>query len=442
MLRQAVIAMLFAVGLTVPGGTALYLYQRPTILTLAVGPPGSDDERLVAAIAQRLAADNAAIRLRVLGSETPASAAAALGKGDADLAIIRSDLGIPGSARAVAIFHRNVVLLVAASSSKIKRVADLAGKTVGVIGHPGINHGILDIILKQHEMAPGKVRVVTIGPSEVRAAVAAKRVDALLAVGPQHGRSITEALSALTVGSQPPRFLRIDNAAGIAKWTSAFEETEIVAGSFGANKPAEAITTMGFQNFLVVRQTLGDGVVAEFTRLLFNLRPTLAIDFPSAVQIEAPETKKDARLPVHSGAAAYLDGEERSFFDVYGDWFYYGLLGFGLLGSAFAWMVRMLAPSRAANEALFEPLLKALARARQASSVDELDELERQADAIFTGAVRRAEAEALDESQLTTFSFALGYLREAVAERRTALAEPHRDAQLPLASVTQLIERR
>ena len=44
----------------------------------------------------------------------------------------------------------------------------------------------------------------------------------------------------------------------------------------------------------------------------------------------------------------------------------------------------------------------------------DLDELEQQADAIFTRAVRRAEAETLNEAQLTTFSFALDYQEQTL----------------------------
>jgi hypothetical protein len=261
-----------------------------------------------------------------------------------------------------------------------------------------------------------------------------------LAVGPQNGRAITAALSALAQGARSPVFLDIENAAGIAKWTSAFEEAEIVAGSFGGNRPAEAITTIGFRNYLVARQGASGGIVTEFTRLLFNMRPSLAIDFPSANRIEAPETNKDARLPVHPGAAAYIDGEEQSFFDIYGDWLYYGLFGFGLLGSAFAWMARLLTPAaRVSNTQLFERLLSMLGSTRKASTGDELDELERQTDDIFANAVRKAEAQALDETQLMTFSLALEHVRQAIAERRQSLLQRPRDAEVSsVASVTEL----
>jgi TRAP transporter TAXI family solute receptor len=439
MLRQVLIAIGFAFGLTIPTGLGLYLYHLPTTLSIAVGPSGSDDERLLAGIAQKLAAENSAVRLRLLPRDNPAQAAAAIENGEADLAIIRSDLTIPGTARAVAVLHRNVVVFLAAGSAKIKRISDLAGKTIGVIGRPGINDGILETILGHHTVSLSAVRVTTLRVSEIREAVRAKRVDALMAVGPQDGRAVSAALSALAQGSRSLVFIGIENAGGIAKRTAAFEEAAIVAGSFGGNRPAESITTIGFQNYLVARRDVRESTVTEFTRLLFNLRPSLAIDFPSAGRIEAPDTKKDARLLVHPGAAAYLDGEERSLLDVYGDWLYYGLIGFGLLGSAFASLVRFLTPAtRISNTHLFERMLTLLANARKASSMAELDKLQGEADQVFTSALRKAEAQALDETHVMTFSLALEYLHQAIGERRQSLQQRSSEA----AAVTSLAEHR
>ena len=51
---------------------------------------------------------------------------------------------------------------------------------------------------------------------------------------------------------------------------------------------------------------------------------------------EAP-ANKDASVPVHAGAAAYIDGTERTFVEKYSDYFWGGLLVFSGLGSAGAW---------------------------------------------------------------------------------------------------------
>ena len=43
-------------------------------------------------------------------------------------------------------------------------------------------------------------------------------------------------------------------------------------------------------------------------------------EVPAAAKIEKPNTDKDAALPAHPGAAAYIDGTERTFMDKYSDY--------------------------------------------------------------------------------------------------------------------------
>ena len=59
---------------------------------------------------------------------------------------------------------------------------------------------------------------------------------------------------------------------------------------------------------------------------------------PGASHIEKPDTDKDAALPAHPGAAAYIDGTERTFLERYSDCFWGALLVLSGLGSALAWL--------------------------------------------------------------------------------------------------------
>ena len=68
--------------------------------------------------------------------------------------------------------------------------------------------------------------------------------------------------------------------------------------------------------------------MADFTKHLFAIRQALAAEIPSTAKIEAPDTSKDGPVPVHPGAAAYIDGELKTFFDRYNDLLYWGLMMF------------------------------------------------------------------------------------------------------------------
>ena len=71
---------------------------------------------------------------------------------------------------------------------------------------------------------------------------------------------------------------------------------------------------------------MSDTAVAAFARQLFTNRQQLARELPTASQIEKPDTDKDAALPAHAGAAAYIDGNERTFLEKYTDYIWFVVL--------------------------------------------------------------------------------------------------------------------
>ena len=56
------------------------------------------------------------------------------------------------------------------------------------------------------------------------------------------------------------------------------------------------------------------------------MRQALIAENPAAARIEMPDTDKDAAIPVHPGAEAYVDGEEKTFMDRYSDLIWWGIL--------------------------------------------------------------------------------------------------------------------
>ncbi len=87
----------------------------------------------------------------------------------------------------------------------------------------------------------------------------------------------------------------------------------------------------------MARKGLSESTIAAFTRQLFAIRQPLKTEFPLAAKIETPDTDKDATIPVHPGAAAFVDGEEKTFLDRYSDYIWWGLMALSAMGSAGAW---------------------------------------------------------------------------------------------------------
>ena len=106
------------------GAIAYHIATQPTELTIAVGPPNSEDTRVVQSIAAQLAREQFNIRLqtKVLDGGPPA-AAAAIDNGQADLAVVRRDAGMPKNGQAVAILRKNVVVFIVPSAAEPPKAA-------------------------------------------------------------------------------------------------------------------------------------------------------------------------------------------------------------------------------------------------------------------------------------------------------------------------------
>jgi hypothetical protein len=148
----------------------------------------------------------------------------------------------------------------------------------------------------------------------------------------------------------------------------------------------------------------------------------LLTEFPLAAKIETPDTDKDAAIPVHPGAAAFVDGEEKSFLDRYSDYIWWGLMALSAMGSVGAWFAGYLKKDeRNNNTSLRERLLDMIATARRSDSAEELDQLQAEADGILRDTLQCYEHGAIDEGALTAFNIALGQFHSAVADRKALL---------------------
>ena len=207
--------------------------------------------------------------------------------------------------------------------------------------------------------------------------------------------------------------------------TRCTSSTEIKAGTFGgaAPRPEETVETIGVNHYIVARKNLDEDTVAQFTRLLFTMRTAIGADAPTAAKIEAPDTDKDAPVPVHPGAAAYIDGDVKTFFDRYGDFLYWGLMVFSFFGSALAGLATYAkSDNRSHRLRVLQKLLEVSKTARTAESIQQIDELQDETDRIMAQMIQDVESNALDEAGLAAFKISLDQAQLAISDRRATLA--------------------
>lgn len=430
---------------------AYYFAMKPVPLRIAVGPPNSEDLKVVQALVQAFSRDHRSVRLRPQITDGATTSAQALADGKVDLAVIRGDLPVPKNARAVAVLRKNVVVMWVPpptrttargkkAAAKITKIPDLAGKRIGVIGKTQANVNLLNIILRQYGVDPAKVAVTQFSVADVGDAIKDQKVDAFIAAGPVNSKITGDAIQSSARDGGTPAFLAIDSADAIAQNYPVYESSEIPAGTFGGApaRPDDDVKTISFSHYIVARQGLSDVTVAALTRQLFAIRQQIINDFPLAAKIETPDTDKDAVIPVHPGAAAYVDGEEKTFLDRYSDYIWWSLMGLSAMGSIGAWFASYLRKDeRNVNVSQRDRLLDMIALARKSDSLEELDSMQAEADGILRDTLTCYEHGAIQEGTLTAFNIALEQFHNAVADRKALIGmvapEPARQLSRPLA---------
>jgi TRAP-type uncharacterized transport system substrate-binding protein len=425
-------------------------------LNIAVGPRQSEDHRLVQQLAQYLARERAPVRLNIVRQDGAQNSAEAIDNGTADLAVVRRDVAMPKSGQVVAIYRRNVAVLVvppadpaaasasakrapkkraakAARSAKaaakqeakpIEKIEDLSGKTIAVVGRSRANVALLHTILAQYGVPPDKITILQFATEDLTTQLKAAKFDALLAVGPIGSRITAEAVAALTRGKEQPAFLEIGSSEAIEQQNPVYESAEIPAGAFGGSRPAEAVETIGVSHYIVARRSLDDGVAGNFTKWLFDAKQAQGGEFPAFTKIESPDTDKAASLAVHPGALAYLEGEQKSFFERYSEAMYWGLMLVSFFGSGAAWLVSYAraSPSKSERRNDLEALIGVIKRARTAA-IEELDLMCIEIDDIVERAIRQIESGEIQHNRSSAVTLAADQARRAVAERRAALGK-------------------
>jgi TRAP-type uncharacterized transport system substrate-binding protein len=145
---------------------------------------GSDGQKFFAAFVRTVADAYPCVRLKLVPMASRGANAKALTAGEADLAVVRSDMLTSSGVQPIAILQCDVVGLVIPPHAPIAKVRDLAGKTIGLVqGTAGDAH-ILDQILAYYQSPADTLQRVVLTSGEIGPAIRQKRGAALFALGP------------------------------------------------------------------------------------------------------------------------------------------------------------------------------------------------------------------------------------------------------------------
>jgi len=274
-----------------------YYAEERDRLRVAASPR---DTRFVQVLSDQIAAEHRDLHLQLVPTAGAQGTAEAVSKGQADLAVLPSNLDDSLNWPVVAILRQNVMALIvpapgaankpkpeesaaaakpakknsaksgkdsgkssktakdkkgakaaksddsddsddsdSSSDSKFGKVTDLTGKRVGIVKGNEATRGLLELVLSHYGVPLVKVTVSEIEPNDVAEAVKSNQVDALFVGGPATGDAISSVVAAATQNGVAPNFIEIDQADGIAKRNPAFGSIDIDAGTFGHAAIAE-----------------------------------------------------------------------------------------------------------------------------------------------------------------------------------------------------------
>lgn len=435
--RKSYALLILAVGMLAFGVAAgtLYYVLRPVTLRIAVGPPGSEDQKLIQLLAQTFARDGNAIRLSPITTAGAVESVALFAAGKAELAVARGDLNLPANAESVAILRKNVVVLWSTpglpgkngkkqTAVKVKSLDQLAGHKVGVIGRTQANVTLLRVILTEAGINPDKVTISQFATNQIAEMAKDPTIDAFMAVGPLNSKITADAITATAAARGEPKFLPIDVSEAIAQKHPLYDSEEIAGSIFSSSpaRPDDKVETVSVNHLIVAAKSVSETSIAGFARQLFTVRQQLARELPSAAQIEKPDTDKDAALPAHAGAAAYIDGTERTFLEKYTDYIWGAILILSGLGSAGAWLQHYWKRDEREQYATHrDNLLDLISKVRKAETPEQLAEMQAAADGMLREALNCYDDGAIEESDLSVIGLALEQFHHAVADRRAVL---------------------
>ena len=418
--------VLLVAGLVlIAAGAGVYAYRyvkTPTTLTIVA----SDGEapRLISAIAARMAASGSPVRLKVVDKASPADVIKALSSGDADLAVVRADSGDLSDARTVVTITNAVVLIVVPPGGNIESIDALKGKTVGVL-NADLNRQIVSLISREYDLERAKVQFKDLTLADLPNALKSKQVQAFLVVMPITERSLSTLRNALPRNAkQKPGLVAIESAGAIAEIARAYESYDLPKGTLLGSPPIpdDDLTTLRVPYYLLAKRKLGDDTVTALAKAIMDARRDLLGEYPILAQMSAPSTDKDALIPVHPGAAAYFDGDEKTIFDKYGDQFFYGTMLLGTLMSLLAAVWKFMTKDHGvATKAPSIQIHALIADVNAAHDEAELAVIESRINDVLQGELEKYASGDVEAGQANALNLAIHRLEYLLGQRRIAL---------------------
>ncbi len=421
MLLFAALTLILTIA-TVWGGRILL--RNSETLIFVVGEPNGVEARFAAKLAAVLKNTSSRLHLKIVPTADGARALAQFDHRQADLAILRTDAKVPPRARALAILERDILLLISPANKKIKSVAELKKKKIAVLAEGDNTAAFVRNMLEISDSSDAAARVQMAPPNST--------LDKLFSTG---GFGAVVAIAHTSTIMKDKRYEQyakrggftlnaIDESKALARRNPGISQETLATGmlSSAPEIPDDDLDTIGLQWLLVAQSRMSTTTVGDLARAIYENKAALTLDDSFASRIEPADTDKDAFIVAHQGAAEYINDDTKSFMDRYSDLMYLGAAALSVIGSIFAAIYTNLtrvAPEKAGE--LATAILVIGEKIEHAHSLDALEALQDELEAILRGAVIGLRDGTISTDGLDTFKLGYEFVRDEIGMRRDHL---------------------
>lgn len=424
--RQMLLFMILTVLLTAITVAGIrVLFKRSETLVVAVGDAGSAEARFAGKLAEVLKANGSRYRLNIQTNADNNRALAQFDRQQADLAILRTDVRVPSRARSIAILEHDLVLLLSPGSKKIASLSALKNKKIAVIGDGTKDDAFVRKILGIAEGSDAAARVQLAPPGTPLDKLLSSSSGNSAVIAIAHASKLANDKSYEQAAKTGGGFTvnKIDESAAIARKFPEVSEEKIDTGllSTAPQIPDDDLDTIGLQWLLVAQSKLSPMAGGELARLIAENKADLALD-GFAGKIEPADTEKTAFVAAQKGTADYLNDDTKTFIDRYSDLIYLAVAALSVIGSIFAGIYAQftrVAPEKASELAL--SILDVGERIEEARSLDALELLQDELEAILRKAIVGLRDGTVSSDGLDTFRLGYEIVRDEIAMRRESL---------------------
>jgi TRAP-type uncharacterized transport system substrate-binding protein len=326
------------------------VFNRTTTFRMAVTSLDGRDARLAGALNRWMVARNSRYRLRPELFANHDEAMKAVSTRKADLAVARADQPWPADVASALVMYRTKLLLLGNARAGVTSLAQLPGRTIGLIGGLAPDDPLLATFLRLHNVS--QPRLAVLADAEIAQALGRNTVQVLAMAGPlSGGGSGFDDLARLlrSPAAKGLTLLGLADGEATAAQDRRYDSSDLAPGRLRAQPalPEETESVMAVAHHLVLRRAVPSVFVSRFVAEIVDAKRGILATTPLAGQIDAPDEEVNAAAPVHPGASAYFNDEEVTLAELVSEWGYLVLVVLGGLASGFIWLIHRLWPHQA-----------------------------------------------------------------------------------------------